>query len=167
LSDEPDDGGKKESEKDVEGGAGDEDQHARGVADRREFGDVSFAFALDGAQVGELREEHVAAERNPRETVFDAVLTVPRNDRRTEADGEALDVNAAAAGGEEVAELVDEDGAAEEENDEEESPGVGRERREEFGHCQERCFSAAVATRRAWASASRTAGSESGVKLSI
>src|ERR1019366_1854611 len=124
LADEPHDAGEREGEENVEGRAGDEDEELRNVVDGWEFFHVRGVLALDGTEVGELREEHVAAERDPREAVFDTVLAAPRPDRRTEADREALDVRAAAAGGKEMAEFVDEDRPAEKEHDEEERPGI-------------------------------------------
>ena len=137
FADEPDDTGEGEGEEDIERGAGDEDQHLRRVVDGWEGGDVGGAFALDGAEVGELREEDVAAERDPGEAVFDAVFPAARPDGGAETDGETLDLGAAFAGGEEMAEFVDEDRAAEKEDDEKRGPDVGEERSEEIHAEQE------------------------------
>ena len=79
FADEPDDTSEGEGEEDIERGAGDEDQHLRRVVDGWEAGDVGGAFALDGAEVGELREEDVAPEGDPGEPVFDAANILRSN----------------------------------------------------------------------------------------
>ena len=102
-ADDGDDAGENKREEHVERRAGDEDEHSRGVGNGREFRDVGRAFAFDRTEVGELREEHVAAERKPRDAVFDAVFRSVGPDGRTETDGETLDEHTATAGGEKVA----------------------------------------------------------------
>src|SRR5882724_11125847 len=59
LAREPHDAGKSEGEEDVKYCAGSEHDHPRGITDGRKFFDVHFAFALDGAQIGELWKQDV------------------------------------------------------------------------------------------------------------
>ena len=115
---EPEDEREHEGEDDVEDRAHDRDDHLVGVGDLRELLGLLAAGALDAFHLGELGQGDVAAERDDRDAVVDAVLAGPAEEARAEADREALDLQAALTGGEEVAELVDEDRAAEEDGDE-------------------------------------------------
>jgi len=83
----------------------------------------SPSMAADDRRAG---QDDVAAERDPGEAVFDAVLGACSDQMAGPKPMEKrVDVDAAAAGGEEVAELVDEDRAAEEDDDQEDRPDVG------------------------------------------
>ena len=118
----PEDAGQGEGEDNVKDRAHDRDDHLIRVGDLRELLGLLAAGAFDAFHVGELGEGHVAAERDDRDAVVDAVLARPAEEARAEADGEAFDLQAALTGGEEVAELVDEDGAPEEGDHEGDAP---------------------------------------------
>ena len=121
-ADYPEYAGEDEGEDDVEDRAHDRDDHLVGVGDLREFLGLFAARAFDAFHVGELGQGDVAAERDDGDAVVDAVFASPAEETRSEADGEALDLQAALASGEEVAEFVDEDRATEEDGDEADAP---------------------------------------------
>jgi len=124
-ADHPDDAREEERKNDVHRGAGDGHDHLAGVIDGRELFDGRLARALDRLHVGELGQGDVAAERNPRDAVLDAVLAAPAPDFRAEPEREALNFQAAAACREKVPELMDEDRTTEKEDDESRGTDVG------------------------------------------
>ena len=134
LSDKPKHRGQDEGEEDIEDGAGDKDDHLRRVAHRRQASGIGGGAALQRAQIGQLREQHVAANGQPGDAVLDPILAMPGPDGRAEANGEAIDLGAAAAGGQEVSQLMDENRAAEEQDDQEDRPEVAKQGAEENGH---------------------------------
>jgi hypothetical protein len=116
LTNEPENAREQKRKEDVEHRACHENEHSRGIANRGKPFYINVALALDCAEIGELGQEHVASERNPRHAVFDAVFSAPGKNRRAETDRETLNVNPATARSEEVAELVHKDRAAKAQN---------------------------------------------------
>ena len=108
-ADYPENTGEREGKDDVEDRTHDRDDHLIGVRNFRELFGFLAAGAFDALHVGELGQRNVAAERDDGDAVVDAVFASPAEETRSEADGEALDLQAALASGEEVAEFVDED----------------------------------------------------------
>ena len=172
----PDHAREREGEQDVEGGAREENEDLRHVADRRQLRHVGLGASLDRAQVGELRQDNVAPEREPRDLVLRAVGSTPGEQRRPEADRKPLDVRAPGAGDEVMAELVDEYRAAKKQGDQEDRPHIGKEGVEEVERHRSRNYlitsylrisTSSVAHRRTSPSAARTAARSAGSKFAV
>ncbi len=123
-TDGPQDRREQKGEDDIEERTRGKNDHSSAIGDRRELGGVHAGLALDPAHVGQLRERDVAAQRQPRDAVLDAVLAFPGKNLRPEADGEPTHMHAPATSSEEVAQLMDENGAAEKQDDQEDGPDI-------------------------------------------
>ena len=77
LANDGDDARERESKEDVERRARHEHDHLGRIADGRQLRHVALHLAFNGAQVGQLGQQDVAAERNPGDPIIHTIASPP------------------------------------------------------------------------------------------